>query len=498
MCKSMMNILILALLEELRVFFIMSDNFVTPRLTVLTTAQIEQVHQYSLEILSKTGIRVDSQRACDVFASKLGASSVDGNRIFLPSEIIEQAIQTSPNTIHVHDRLGNAKFQLGADRTRFGIGVTNLHYQEPKTNTVIPFAHQHMEASVRLGHALPHYDVVSTVGILQDLSPDIADLYATLEMVANTTKPLVLLISNPDLFSPMLDMLENLGIDLSTRPSVLPYFNPVTPLIINEETSDKMFASIERGIPIIYSNYSMVGMSTPITSAGALALLNAELLAGLVLSQLIKEGAPVILGSLPAFFDMKTMVDFYDPQTILLNLACAEMMAHYKIPHMGTSGSGLGWGADMRESGMHWLNHLTATIGKAGLVPFVGGSMGSMVFSPMAAVNAHDIIAQVLRFAGGFQLDDINAAVSEVLEEGPGGHFLTAPLTLQHYKTGYYVSDIYPNINLDTWKAKDNPRIADYLRDYTIELMNAAQAPDDHDELIAKGEAFIEWFVKDK
>jgi len=73
----------------------------------------------------------------------------------------------------------------------------------------------------------------------------------------------------------------------------------------------------------------MAGMSAPITPAGTMALLNAELLAGLTLSQLAREGTPIILGSLPAFFDMKEMTNFYDPHSLLLNLACAEMMAHY-------------------------------------------------------------------------------------------------------------------------------------------------------------------------
>jgi trimethylamine--corrinoid protein Co-methyltransferase len=97
--------------------------------------------------------------------------------------------------------------------------------------------------------------------------------------------------------------------------------------VVNEGTSDKLLDSAERSIPVIYSNLRMSGMTTPLPCAGALALLNAELLGGLVLSQLAKPGTPVILGSLPMYFDMKTMIDFYDPQTHLINLACAEMMA---------------------------------------------------------------------------------------------------------------------------------------------------------------------------
>jgi trimethylamine--corrinoid protein Co-methyltransferase len=177
-------------------------------------------------------------------------------------------------------------------------------------------------------------------------------------------------------------------------------------------------------------------MSTPITPAGTLAILNAELLAGLVFSQLVKAGTPVILGSLPAFFDMKTMVDFYDPITMLLNLACAEMMAHYRLPHAGTSGSGLGWGPDLPASSSLWLNHLTSCMGKVGLAPFVGGNLGSKAFSPAMVVYADEVIEQARRFTGGFKLDDENIGLVEIEEAGPGGT-PDPELTLARFKRDY-------------------------------------------------------------
>jgi len=223
-----------------------------------------------------------------------------------------------------------------------------------------------------------------------------------LEMVANTIKPLIILISDEKQFLPGLVLLERLVGNLSVKPFVIPYFNPVTPLIINQSTADNMLTSIEYGLPFIFSNYGMAGMSTPISSAGTLALLNAELLAGVVISQLVKPGTPIILGSLPAFFDMKTMVDFFDPQTMLLNLACAEMMAYYHIPHAGISGSANGWGADLIASEALMMNHLTSCLGKVGMAPFVGGSFGSKVFSPTMVVNANEVIEQSRHFTNGF------------------------------------------------------------------------------------------------
>lgn len=467
-----------------------NPSLVQPRLAVLTPEQIGQVHAYSLKILSEVGVRVDSERAVGLFARADGVK-LDGTRVTIHPETVEWALQVAPSTIDIFNRLGELTFRLGSDSTRFGIGVTNLYYQDPKTDEVTLFSRKHMEIGARLGEILPAYDLVSTIGIIRDVPDGTNDLYAVLEMIANTRKPLVILVSDEKQFIPALALLEHLHGDLGDKPFVIPYFNPVTPLILNRETCDKMLDTIDHGLPLIYSNYGMAGTTTPITPGGTLALMNAELLAGLVLSQLARQGTPIILGSLPAFFDMKTMQEFYDPHTILLNVVCAEMMTFYGLPHAGTSGSGIGWSADLPAAGMHWLNHLTACIGQIGIAPFVGGSLGSLAFSPTSVVNSNDIIQQARRFANGFSLDDESVVLDEIEATGPGGSFLMAKSTRQRFRDAYHTSLIYPRLSLEKWEEQGRPQASHLLKDYTQQLTAEARPPEDHEVIIAKGEEFI-------
>jgi trimethylamine--corrinoid protein Co-methyltransferase len=262
-------------------------------------------------------------------------------------------------------------------------------------------------------------------------------------------------------------------------------------LVINGGTVDKMLTSAERGLPVIYSSYGMAGASTPITPAGTLALLNAELLAGLTLSQAMREGAPVLLGGLPAFFDMKGMGSFYDPHSYLIDLACAELMAHYGIPHCGTSGSGMGWGADLIAAGHQWLNHLVSCSSVVGLVPFVGDNLGSKVFSPSIAVYANEVIAQARRFAEGFDLDDLSVGLDEIAEVGAGGSFLTQDSTLRLVRDAYYSSEIFARLTLEEWQTRGCPTADQALRQYTAQLLQSAAPPADHDEVMARGEEFF-------
>ncbi len=471
-------------------------NNVRPRLTLMNEAQIQEVHRNVLKVLSETGVRVDSPAILQMLERKLGLKSQD-RIIKFPPEIVEDAIRSAPKTIDIYDRRGEHKLKLGEDRLRFGVGVTALFYQNPVDETLDIFKRQNFRDLVRLGSRLKHYDVISTVGIVRDVPEELGDLYGSLEHIANTTKPLVLLVSDENKFPVVLEMFELLhGRELGDKPFVIPYFNPVSPLVMNAGTVDKMKSAIERGLPIIFSNYSMAGASTPLTAAGTLTLLMAELLAGLVISQTIKKGAQILLGMLPVYFDMRTMLNFYDPQSILISVACSEMMKHYGIPHCSTSGSGTGWGMDLIAADTYWMNTLALLLSHGHLAPFVGDSLGSKSISPLTFVHCHEIIEQALRIHDGFQLDDTTCAVDEIAAVGPGKSFLNQPSTLRNYKSGYYVSSVYPRYSMEKWLEAGAPPAWKVLREKTQDLMTSAPAPDDYDELIAKGERFIEQLGK--
>jgi trimethylamine--corrinoid protein Co-methyltransferase len=176
----------------------------------------------------------------------------------------------------------------------------------------------------------------------------------------------------------------------------------------------------------------------------------------------------------------------------LLNLACAEMMAHYQLPHCGTSGSGMGWAADLITGGHQWVNHLTSCLGKVGLAPFVGDTLGSKAFCPAALVYANEVIAQARRFARGFSLDEMPVLLDEIAQVGPGGDYLTIENTLRRFRQAYYQSDLYPNLTLEGWQAQGRPQAGEHLRRYTQELLAGLGAPADHDKLIAQGEVAIQ------
>ncbi len=476
-----------------------STEKIIPNLQLLSAEQMQTVHQYSVDILEKTGIKVESKTALHIF-KKSNAVRIKDETVYIQGELVNHAIQIAPSTIEIFNRNGDHAFYLGkkqGNETYFGMGVTNTFFQDIESGRVEPFTRKHMQHSTKLGDLLGNYDMVSTIGVPSDVAADKLDLYSTLDMYANTSKPLVLLILESKNINKVFEMLSFLHGDISEKPFCIPYFNPITPLIMNASTTDKMITSIQQHVPVMYSNYSMYGGTSPATEAGTLALLNAELLAGLVFGQLVKEGSAMILGSLPAAFNMRTMGSYYTPSSYLLNLACAEMMYFYGIPHCGTSGSGNGWDADLLASGDLWLNHLSSCIGKIGCAPFVGGNFDSMAFSPSLAVLSNHIIGEAKKFAKGFIMNDKTVNMTEIDRVGHGGNYLTSDQTLFSLSELRTNDVIWPSLNLESWKKQGMPQARKFLKVYTKELYSEAiKESDENSDLIKKGEDYIDAILK--
>jgi len=473
-----------------------NNNVVNPIIQLLTEEQIKRVHDYSVDILENVGIKVESKKAREVFA-RSGAVKIDDDLVYIQRDLVDHTIKTARSEINIYDQEGALAFQLGEGHmTRFGLGVTNTNYQDIETDQIEKFTRKHMQTSVKLGDMLGNFDMISTIGIPSDVQIETLDLVNTLDLYANTSKPIVILVSEGKKMEDVYKLLISLHGDISTRPFVITYLNPITPLILNEETTDKIFVSIEYGLPISFSNYSMYGGTSPMTEGGTLSLLNAELLSGLVFSQLIKEGTPMILGSLPAAFNMSTMGSYYSTSSYLLNIACAEIMSYYQIPHCGTSGSGIGFGPDLLASGDLWLNHLTSCLGKVGMAPFVGGNLDSTAFSPTTVVMSDYIIGKSRKLAEGFVLNDNSVDLNEMKTIGHGGNYLTSSQTLEALRDLNHSNSIWPSMNFKTWQQQGNPTPIKMLRDFTKRLHEQASRPNNEiEEIIKKGEDIIRLLV---
>jgi len=121
----------------------------------------------------------------------------------------------------------------------------------------------------------------------------------------------------------------------------------------------------------------------------------------------------------------------------------------------------------------------------------VGDTLTSKAFSPTNVVYVHEIIEQALRYAQGFMLDEASLGLVEIIQNGPGGSFLSGKLTRQHYRHAYYSSPIFPRWSMEKWQAQGQPPAGQVLRDYAMNVLDTLKPPPDFEQLVGNGEQFI-------
>ncbi|NIO03181.1 MAG: hypothetical protein GTN74_00815 [Proteobacteria bacterium] len=151
----------------------------------------------------------------------------------------------------------------------------------------------------------------------------------------------------------------------------------------------------------------------------------------------------------------------------------------------------MGWGADLIAAGHQWFNHLISCLGRVGLAAFVGDLFGGKGFSLEVIVYANEVIEQARRFARGFEVDDTDLLLDEIAQVGPGGNFLASDLTLSRFRQAYFESEIFPQLTMEDWQARGCPRTHEFLKDHVQRLIASLKAPEDHSDVMAKGEGFI-------
>ncbi|MDX2415041.1 MAG: trimethylamine methyltransferase family protein, partial [Bacteroidales bacterium] len=247
----------------------------SPQINVLNQDHISDIHSKSLHILEKAGIRVDCEDALEIFKRSTYVKT-EGKLVYIMPELVEKSIASAPSSIKIYNKQGEEAFVIGntgSSKARFGVGVTNSNFQDPVTGKIVQFRREHTRYATKLGDMLESYDMISTPGVPMDVPPQKLDLFNLADMYANTDKPLVILLLADGIMAKAMEFIKLIHGDPGSRPFIMPYVNPVTPLILNKSTTDKMKVSIENGLPLIFSNYGMSGGTSPIDGAGTLTLL---------------------------------------------------------------------------------------------------------------------------------------------------------------------------------------------------------------------------------
>jgi trimethylamine--corrinoid protein Co-methyltransferase len=445
---------------------------------LLSDAQLEQIHQASLEILHRTGVRVCDREALDLLLDA-GCSASDGDVVRFPAAVVDEAVKQAPSRIVLSHRSGDTQLVLEGQNSYFGTGsdlpnTLDLESGERRLSLLSDVAD-----SARLTDALPNLDFVMSMALPSDVPRESSDRHSFLAMVTNTSKPIVFTAWDETGLADIIAMAETVagGADaLVENPFLVAYLEPTSPLQHSETALRKMLMMADKGLPFVYAPGPVEGATAPVTPAGSLAMANAEILSGLTIAQLRNPGAPVVYGSGSGPLDMRTTVATYmSPEFMLHCRGIAELGHHlYKLPVWGFAGCSDSKRADMQAGVDSAIWILWTALCGSNLVHDVGYVESGMTCSFEMIVVCDEVIAFVRRLLGGFEISPETLALDVIDEVGPGGEYVTTDHTLKHFKKCWYPR-IFDRMSHQSWVEAGRPDAVETARDLARKTISEHQ-----------------------
>ncbi len=442
---------------------------------MFTDAQLDEIHLASMEILRRTGVRVFEAEALALLQDA-GCQVKEENLVRFPAAVLENALDHAPSSVTLCGRNGEARMHLEGHRTYFGTGSDLPNTRDLDTGERRLSLLADVVKCVRLVDALPNLDFVMSMALPSDVIPELSDRYSFRAMVENTTKPIVFTAWDETGLADIIDMAETVsgGRDhLALNPFLLAYLEPTSPLQHSEVVVRKMLMMADRGLPFVYAPGPVEGASAPVTSAGSLAMANAEVLSGLAIAQLRRKGTPFVWGSGSGPLDMQTTVGIYSGPEFMLHCMGMAELAHYyyRLPVWGFSGCSDSKLPDMQAGIESALWALWTALSGANLVHDVGYIESGLTCSLEMVVINDEIISFVRRLLNGIRLTADTLDLDVIHAVGPGGSFLKTSHTKAHFREVWYPR-LFDRQMYGSWVERGRPTAVERAREMARETID--------------------------
>jgi trimethylamine---corrinoid protein Co-methyltransferase len=456
-------------------------------LTVLTPGQLDRIHAASLEILRRVGVRVPHPDVLARFRDA-GAAVVGGDLVRIPPALVERSLAGAGKRFRIYGR--------DTERVaRFGEGTRNYNSISGEALWIDDATGERRYATLedagtaaRLADALPNITIAGAMSDPHGLSRWYGAAAAMAVMLRTTTKPLGLWFHNRRVSRLMCDLMVALrGGDEAARryPLAYPFLEPISPLRFPFDGVDALFETSRLELPVPIGPMAQTGLSAPGTLAGTLAQENAEILAGVCITQLVRPGLPVCYGGICHAFDMHTtQMIFAGPEQALMAVAATQLGRRYGLPvyiNVGLTDSKV----PDAQAGM-----------EAGITLACGALAGADIFGHLGIcgvdqassldmlVMQHELVGYVERLMAGIHVSDEALGIDVVEHVGPGGTFVDQEHTAAHFRRELWFPSLLDRQFYDAWRSAGGSTMAQrcrtekerLLRSHEVEPLNEGVA----------------------
>lgn len=405
---------------------------------MLSQELVERIVSEALGILEKVGVSVENEEVLGLLAESGAKIDKEKVRAYLPEKLVQKSLETAPSSVKIYDRNGDLKLNLTGDGVHFVPGSAALYMLDSDTGRPRKaVAEDYVDYAILVDY-LPNLSAQSTAVVPSDVPEAIKDGYRLYLSLLYGEKPVVTGTFATEGFLPMFEMLVAVrgGQDeLAGKPLAIFDICPSPPLKWGEWGCQSLIDCASNQVPCEIVPMPLAGATAPVTLSGALVQHTAEALSGVVISQVVRPGAPVIYGGSPAVFDMREgTTPMGAIETLMIDSAYAQVGKHLNLPthsYMGLSDSKALDSQCGLESG---VGTILAALAGVNLVSAAGMLGLENCQSLEKLVIDNEICGVALRLVQGVaQRDEVMAegVVRECVEKG---ELLSHPHTLRWFK----------------------------------------------------------------
>ncbi len=431
-----------------------------PAMEIVSADELEAIHRASLRVLSEIGMDFTLPEARDML--KAAGATVDGERVRFDPAMVEELIAHVPAEFTLHARNPGNSQRIGGDAIVFGTVASPPNASD-------------MDGGRRTGNHTDYRNFLklaqyfNCIGFVSgypvepiDIHASVRHLEALRDMALLTDKPFHAYSLGTER---IVDGIEIARIargispeQLEREPSLFTIINTNSPLKLDTPMLRGVIEMSSRNQAVCITPFTLAGAMAPVTVAGALVQQNAEALAGILFTQVVRKGAPVIYGGFTSNVDMKSGAPaFGTPEYMKSTIVGGQLARRYRIPFR-TSNTCAANTVDAQAAYESVFSLWGLTMGGGNLIMHGAGWLeGGLVASFEKFVLDCDLIQMVSEFLQPLEVNEDALGVEAIREVGPGGHFFGAQHTLARYTNAFYTPIISDWRNNQQWLAAGKP-----------------------------------------
>jgi trimethylamine--corrinoid protein Co-methyltransferase len=428
-----------------------------PAVHIVSDDQIEHIHQASLKLLSETGMDVLHGEARAVM-KRAGADVRDGeNRVRFDPDLIMDCIKSVPSEFELHARNPDHTVTMGGDNIVFNMMASapncsdtdrgrRTGNQEDYRN-FLRLAQMHNVLHVTGGYPVEPTDIHASIRHLDCISD-----YITL-----TDKAYCIYSLGQERVDDAIEMTRiahGLTRDqMRDKACMFSIINTNSPLQLDIPMMRGVMALSEMGQPVVITPFTLAGAMAPVTIAGAITLQNAEALAGIAFTQMVRRGAPVMYGGFTSNVDMKSgSPAFGTPEYMKAQHIGGQLARRYNIPYRSSNVCAANT-VDAQAAYESVFSLWGAVNGGANMLMHGAGWLeGGLCCSYEKTIMDIDLLQMIAEFLQPVPTTTDDLALDAINDVGPAGHFFGTAHTLERYRDAFYSPILSDWRNYETWE----------------------------------------------